>query len=125
MLTPRYVGPQKNSNFKMTESASKFLIPTVDIAPFLTDPDSHGAHEVIAQVRDGCRTSGFFQITGHGIPRNLQEAVLAAAKRFFALPIDEKQRYASVPGRGYERIGEQILEPGTKPELKEVSSKEV
>jgi hypothetical protein len=97
-----------------------FVIPSVNVSAYLADPNSSDGQKVIEQVRDGCRTSGFFQITGHGVPSSLRDAVLDAAKTFFKLPLDEKAKYSSVPGRGYERIGEQILEPGTKPELKEV-----
>ena len=98
-----------------------FIIPSVDVSAYLADPLSYESTEVIEQVRNACRTSGFFQITGHGVPSSLRDSVLDAAKTFFKLPWEEKVKYSSVPGRGYEKIGEQILEPGTKPELKEVS----
>jgi isopenicillin N synthase-like dioxygenase len=98
-----------------------FVIPSVDVSAYLADPCSSESKKVITQVRDACRTSGFFQITGHGVSSSLRDSVLEAAKTFFKLPSEEKVKYSSVQGRGYEKIGEQILEPGTKPELKEVS----
>jgi isopenicillin N synthase-like dioxygenase len=106
--------------FGSETDSQAFVIPSVDVSAYLADPSSSNSEKVIEQVRDGCRTSGFFQITGHGVPSKLRDAVLDAAKTFFKLPLEEKIKYSSVPGRGYERIGEQILEPGTKPELKEV-----
>jgi isopenicillin N synthase-like dioxygenase len=66
-------------------------------------------------------TSGFFQITGHGISPTLQDTVIAAAKAFFSLPHEEKTKFAGSVGRGYEVIGAQALDPSTKPDLKEVS----
>lgn len=41
-----------------------------------------------------CREWGFFQVTGHGIDEQVLREVLAAAHRFFALPMAEKQRIA-------------------------------
>lgn len=101
-------------------SPANFTIPTVDISPYLDDQHSAEAEQVIEHIRAACSTSGFFQITGHGIPQSLQADIFAAAKAIFALPDEEKRKLAGVPGRGYEIIGSQILEPGKKPDLKEV-----
>lgn len=102
-------------------TSANFTIPTVDISPYLDDNHSMEADQVIEQIRAACATSGFFQITGHGIPDSLQADIFAAAKAVFALPDEDKRKLAGVPGRGYEIIGSQILEPGKKPDLKEVS----
>jgi isopenicillin N synthase-like dioxygenase len=106
---------------KSDSTSSEFIIPTVDISAYLSDPTSSGAQEVISKLRDSCQSSGFFQITNHGISPELQKTVFKAAKTFFRFPQNEKIKYSGVKGRGYELIGSQILEPGTKPELKEVS----
>ena len=98
-----------------------FSIPTVDIAPYLSDPSSSEARSVIAQIRHACKTSGFFQITGHSIPTALQIKVLAAGKLIFGLSNEEKLALQSANGRGYETIGSQTLQAGTKPDMKEVS----
>ncbi|KAL5333739.1 hypothetical protein BJX70DRAFT_47852 [Aspergillus crustosus] len=96
-----------------------FAIPSVDISSFLADPSSPHAETVISEIRNACMTSGFFQITGHDIPPSLQDAVLDAARAFFALSEDEKKKYAGALGRGYEVIGAQALDPSTKPDIKE------
>jgi len=96
-----------------------FTIPTVDLAAYLNKPKSPEADGIVTQIRDACTTSGFFQITGHGIPESLQDRTFRAAKALFALPDDEKRDLSGKPGRGYEIIGSQRLEAGKKPDLKE------
>ena len=103
-----------------TMTIPPFSIPTVDISPYLQDLHSSKAQEVVSQIRDACKTSGFFQIIGHGIPQPLQEAVFKSAQAVFDLPFDEKVKLKSAVGRGYEIIGSQTLQPGTKPDMKEV-----
>jgi isopenicillin N synthase-like dioxygenase len=98
-----------------------FVIPSVDISSFLLDASSPAAETVVSEIRIACMTSGFFQITGHGISPTLQDTVIAAAKVFFSLPHEEKTKFAGSVGRGYEVIGAQALDPSTKPDLKEVS----
>jgi isopenicillin N synthase-like dioxygenase len=95
--------------------------------------------KLVAEVRKCCLHNGFFQIVGHRVPADLQEGVLKCVKKFFALPQEEKElvlkreccyqplgvlSFDRFPekntwNRGYEKIGSQILEPGTAPDLKE------
>jgi isopenicillin N synthase-like dioxygenase len=73
-------------------------------------------------VRSACEEYGFFQLTGHGIPLPLQQETLRCAKRFFALPLQQKQEMAmsksmGLSKRGYESVGGQKLDH--KPDTKE------
>ena len=43
-----------------------------------------------AGLDDICRTAGFFQITGHGVPDDVAERAWTAATRFFDLPLADK-----------------------------------
>ena len=101
-----------------------FVIPTIDVAPFLADPTSTEAAAVVEAVRKACMTTGFFSLIGHGIPTDLQQKVLSAAHRFFALPLEEKKIIVPAGGkpmgRGYELIGAQRLQEGALQDLKEV-----
>lgn len=67
---------------------------------------------------------GFFSLTGHGIPRDVQDSVLKAAKRLFDLPLEEKKAltHPLLKNRGYEILGAQALQSDTLPDLKEVPS---
>lgn len=109
----------------ITNGTAPFIIPTVDLAKYLSDPQSSDAEHIVEQIRTACSTSGFFQIVGHGIPESLQSQVFAAAKAVFGLSKEEKLKLAAKPGRGYELIGSQVLEQGKKPDLKEVSIRTV
>jgi isopenicillin N synthase-like dioxygenase len=99
-----------------------FVIPTVDIGPYLADPETEAAAKIIRDVRQACMTTGFFSLVGHGIPRELQDRVFEAARTLFALPLEQKKTLVSsvLKNRGYEIIGSQALQEGTLPDLKEV-----
>jgi isopenicillin N synthase-like dioxygenase len=60
-------------------------IPVIDIRRL----DSDAA--ALRQVHEACRDWGFFQIVGHGVPDELIDAMHAAMRSFFALPLDEKR----------------------------------
>ena len=45
-----------------------FHVPLVDIAPYVGDGPPEARAEVARRIDDACRTVGFIQITGHGIP---------------------------------------------------------
>ncbi|KAL4930433.1 uncharacterized protein BDV17DRAFT_280717 [Aspergillus undulatus] len=95
--------------------------PILDFSPFY-GTDSTAKTKLVEQVRKSCEYNGFFQITGHRIPRELQTRVMDCAKRFFNLPLEEKLRIDknnNTFNRGYELLRSQMLEVGTGPELKE------
>ncbi|KAI2468186.1 Clavaminate synthase-like protein [Annulohypoxylon bovei var. microspora] len=98
-----------------------FVIPTVDISPYLEDPSSAASARVIEEVRQACVTSGFFQIVNHGLPKELRDGIFKAAETFFKLPLEEKKkmRVPVLMNRGYELIGSQALQADTMPDLKE------
>jgi hypothetical protein len=54
--------------------------------------DATKKQELADQVRSACLAKGFFQITNHGIPEELQDAVFEQSRAFFSLPLEEKMR---------------------------------
>ncbi|KAL1637204.1 hypothetical protein SLS56_000863 [Neofusicoccum ribis] len=95
--------------------------PLLDFSAFY-DSDPAKKQELVSQVRDCCLHNGFFQITNHPVPLELQERVMAWNKKFFDLPLEEKKKVGkelNTWNRGYELLRSQILEEGTLPELKE------
>ena len=94
-------------------------IPTVDLDVWRADPKA-----VAAQVDTALQRAGFLLVTGHGVDAALRAGVRAAARRFFALPDEVKQRYAvRIGGRGWLAPGVEAngLVEGTEtpPDLKE------
>ncbi|KAM5439222.1 hypothetical protein McanMca71_003622 [Microsporum canis] len=105
----------------MTKGSSP-NVPTVDISPYLEDPKSKAARKVIDDVREACTSTGFFQITGHGISKEQQKSVFDAAHAFFALPLEEKKKLNAahfIGHRGYDVLASQSYEEGVLPDLKE------
>jgi isopenicillin N synthase-like dioxygenase len=77
-------------------------IATVDISRW--HAGGAAADRVANQVDEGLQRAGFILVTGHGVDRGLTRDVRSAAREFFALPDDVKQRY-SVPVGGHGWIG--------------------
>ena len=103
--------------------STPFYVPTVDISPYLADSTSTEADKIIADIRTACVSTGFFQITGHGISPSLQKDVFDAAAAFFALPYEEKKKLdakTNVGHRGYDVLASQSYEADVMPDLKEV-----
>ncbi|KAL9005011.1 MAG: hypothetical protein Q9188_002192 [Gyalolechia gomerana] len=103
-------------------SPPPFHVPTVDISAFLADSNSSAGRQIIADIRQACRSTGFFQVTGHGIPSSLQKEIFDAAATFFKLPFDEKKKLdakTTIGHRGYDVLASQSYEPDVMPDLKE------
>lgn len=75
-------------------------VPVIDLTALRADPDLHGpaARAVAFEIDSACRSVGFFTVTGHGVARADLDQLLAAARRFFALPEDRKARIAMEKG---------------------------
>ena len=99
-----------------------FYIPSVDITPYLTDPDSTEGQQVIDKIRSACLSTGFFQLLGHGVSLSLQASVFEAAAKFFALPTDIKMALkasAKSGFKGYDVMASQSYEKDVLADLKE------
>ncbi|GAA1465032.1 isopenicillin N synthase family dioxygenase [Microbacterium thalassium] len=80
-----------------------FRVPLVDITSYVADGTAEERAATARAIDDACRTVGFIQITGHGIPDDVVAGLADAMDGFFALGLDEKKAYRTPPqvNRGY------------------------
>ena len=85
-------------------------LPVLDISHWQR-PDPAGQQEFIAKLLATCHDPGFFYLTGHGIPAELDAAILSATRAFFQLPEASKKNLAignSPHFRGYTILGDEM-----------------
>src|ERR1700709_2079262 len=82
------------------------VLPTLALSRF--DGDAAVRRAFLADLRRAAREVGFFYVTDHGVPSDLNRAVLDQATKLFPLPEDTKPAIAMVNSphfRGYNRAG--------------------
>ncbi len=88
-----------------------YTIPTIDMTPLRTG-NAAAKREVARQIDEACRDTGFFLVTGHGVPADLITKARQLAIDFFALPDAEKmkvQRPPSKISRGFNWVGDRAI----------------
>jgi isopenicillin N synthase-like dioxygenase len=96
-------------------------IPVIDIAP-LGGADEPARAAVARALGRACRDIGFFYITGHGIADATVAGAFDAARRFFALPLPDKEAVSitrSPHNRGYVGLQGERLDEARPADLKE------
>ena len=64
-------------------------IPVIDLSDFLAQRS--GALQATArQIHDALTTVGFLVLTGHEVPQSAIDRTFAEARRFHALPMEQK-----------------------------------
>jgi isopenicillin N synthase-like dioxygenase len=97
----------------------KSAIPVISMAGLEQD-DPAAAGRVGAEIRRAAETVGFFYVKDHGIPAALIERARQAARRFFALPLEQKDRLRiNAFHHGFLGIGKAKMTGNRKPDLKE------
>jgi isopenicillin N synthase-like dioxygenase len=71
----------------------RIAVPFVPIVDISADPEA-----VAAVLDEICRTAGFFQVTGHGVPDDVAGPAWTLATRFFDLPLADKMAVAIAAG---------------------------
>lgn len=79
-----------------------FEVPVVDISPYVLGGADQDKARVAAEVDHACRTVGFMQIRGHGVPAAVSSGLAEAMDDFFGLPMEAKSGYRiEGANRGY------------------------
>ncbi len=85
-------------------------LPILDLSPFLRDPESVQGIRFVDAFRAACHGPGFCYLVGHGVAEPLNERVMTATRRFFALPEADRRAIAignSPHFRGYTLLGDE------------------
>jgi isopenicillin N synthase-like dioxygenase len=91
-------------------------LPVLDMRDFLADAESRAGRNFVEQLRAACHGPGFCYLVGHGVPAELDAAVLAGAREFFALPEADRRALAianSPHFRGYTVLGDERTKGGS------------
>jgi isopenicillin N synthase-like dioxygenase len=79
-----------------------FSVPTVDLGPYVGDGTASERARLAGEVDDACRTVGFMQVLGHGVPDDVLAGLTGAVDGFFGLPTEVKRGYrVTGANRGY------------------------
>ena len=96
-------------------------VPVIDLAPFLGG-DADRTTQIANQICEACEGTGFFYLSGHGVPQSRVEAIFAASRRFFALPLEDRLKVKLTPkqNRGYQPLGSRMYsDKADAPDLNE------
>lgn len=88
-------------------------LPVVDISRFRGPAAERAA--LLRELRDAAREVGFFSVVGHGVSPELRAQALTVARRFFALPEEERLEIENIRSpqfRGYTRTGTEYTAGG-------------
>jgi isopenicillin N synthase-like dioxygenase len=79
-----------------------FKVPVVDISSYTAGGSAEQRAATAAAVDSACRTVGFIQIVGHGVPQSAIDELTSAMDDFFSLPMEvKKESVISGVNRGY------------------------
>ncbi|HEY7222660.1 MAG TPA: 2-oxoglutarate and iron-dependent oxygenase domain-containing protein [Micromonosporaceae bacterium] len=96
-------------------------LPVIDVSSLVAGSDEPAQRAVADQIREACRSYGFFFVAGHGVPSALLADLDRASREFFALPEDEKMEISMARAgrawRGYFPVGGELT--SGQPDLKE------
>jgi len=80
-----------------------FAVPVVDVSPYVHEGPVAERAAVAAAMDAACRTVGFVQVVGHGVPDDVLAGLATAMDGLFGLPLADKQAWRTPPevNRGY------------------------
>uniref|UniRef100_A0A453JPG4 Fe2OG dioxygenase domain-containing protein n=1 Tax=Aegilops tauschii subsp. strangulata TaxID=200361 RepID=A0A453JPG4_AEGTS len=79
-------------------------IPVVDLAVLLNG-DAGERSQAIRHLGRACQDWGFFMVTNHGVPEDLQSAMMDACKELFGLPPEQKAEFMDAGPMDPVRVG--------------------
>ena len=96
------------------------MLPVIDVSSLVGRPGP-AVGSIAREIESACRHSGFFYVTGHGVPPDLIARLDTASRAFFRLPEPDKMAIAMARGgrawRGYFPVGAELTDG--RPDRKE------
>ena len=109
------------SGGQVRKNAGVDQLPVIDVGALVNGESGARRDRAAREIGQACRDSGFFYISGHGVPPSLLERLDQAARRFFELPLDQKMEISMDRGgrawRGFFPVGGELT--SGRPDLKE------
>ncbi|KAI3718357.1 hypothetical protein L6452_19224 [Arctium lappa] len=90
----RYVRPEIESEEVLTDKSLQ--VPVIDFSKLFV-LGKPGYEDELANLHVACRDWGFFQLINHGVSELMNE-MKKVTEEFFKLPLEEKMKYAQIPG---------------------------
>ena len=104
-------------NYATATSIDASEIPIIDIGPLRSGQDIEG---VGRQLLEASQSVGFFYVSNHGVPEAVIDTARAAARRFFACPVERKNEVCvNVSHRGFLAVGQAKMYDNARVDLKE------
>lgn len=96
-------------------------LPVIEMSPLFDASRSEARRQVARDIEQACRDTGFFYVSGHGVPDALLARMEELSHRFFALPREAKEAMDMARGgaawRGWFPLGGELT--SGKPDRKE------
>ncbi|KAH9328415.1 hypothetical protein KI387_000523, partial [Taxus chinensis] len=99
----RYIRPEMEMiGCSKLKSPAAIQIPVIDMGKIVSGDHNNRQHEMV-KLSMACQEWGFFQVLNHGIDKGLLQRIKNVVMEFFKLPLQEKEKYAMMPGtiQGY------------------------
>ncbi|RZC64222.1 hypothetical protein C5167_025979 [Papaver somniferum] len=91
---PKYFHKNVNDKGNQVTTDDSLSVPIIDISRLTSNASIEEKEEEMGKLKSALNSWGMFQAVGHGIPQNLLDDMYNISKKFFDLPVEEKQRYA-------------------------------
>lgn len=86
---------------ELNELKKNLNLPIIDLAEL----QGSNRPQVLESLANACQQYGFFQLVNHGIPSDVISSMIDVGKRFFELPMEERDKYMSSDMRSPVRYG--------------------
>ncbi|KAJ9144723.1 Clavaminate synthase-like protein [Pleurostoma richardsiae] len=100
------------------DNRKKFVVPLIDFSKYLHGTPAERA-ACVQQIMDGFTTSGFLMLQNSGVDPGELDSVYSWSQRFFALPMDEKEKKLNTDfaaNRGYSRLSSEKTTNASDPD---------